>query len=254
MGAISEGTILAGSNPFADPLSLFLIQSILIIIVARLLGVVFRYIRQPTVIAEVIGGILLGPSALGQITAYRNTLFPASSLPSLSLVANIGLILFLFLVGLELDPRSLREKYKQSLVISLAGIIVPFAISIGASKVLYDYVLVPDVNADILAHTLAAQNGTQLTTTVFVLPPFSSFLVFTGVAMSITAFPVLARILAERKLLGTTVGTSTLSAAAVDDATAWCLLVLVVALIKNPANSIMALYVFLVVVAWGIFL
>ncbi|KAJ1548181.1 K(+)/H(+) antiporter [Nowakowskiella sp. JEL0078] len=271
MGAIAEGTILAGSNPFADPLSLFLIQSILIILVARLLGVVLRYIRQPTVIAEVIGGILLGPSALGvcfvllialfnkilstqQITAYKNTLFPASSLPSLSLVANIGLILFLFLVGLELDPRSLRENYKQSLVISFAGVVIPFAISVGASKILYDFVLVPDVNADILAHTLAAQKGTPLTTTVLALPPFSSFLVFTGVAMSITAFPVLARILAERKLLGTTVGTATLSAAAVGDATAWCLLVLVVALITNPSNSIMALYVFLVVVAWGIFL
>ncbi|KAJ3120437.1 K(+)/H(+) antiporter [Nowakowskiella sp. JEL0407] len=237
MGAVAEGTVLAGANPLADTLALFLLQALIIIIVARLLAVVLSYLRQPTVIAEVIGGILLGPSALGQITAYREALFPQKSLPLLSLVANVGLILFLFIVGLELDPLELVQNSVQSLTISLAGVIFPFALSILCSKVLYDLIMIPDVEVSKAA-----------------LPPFSSFLVFTGVAMSITAFPVLARILAERKLLATKVGKVTLTAAAVGDASAWCLLVLVVALISNPSNSIMALYVFLVVVAWGLFL
>ncbi|KAJ3125918.1 K(+)/H(+) antiporter [Nowakowskiella sp. JEL0407] len=232
---VAEGTILAGANPLQDQLALFLLQALLIIIFARVLGVILSYLGQPTVIAEVIGGILLGPSALGQVTAFKDAMFPKSSLPLLSLVANVGLILFLFIVGLELDPTELVQNSLQSLSISLSGIIVPFGVSVVVSKVLYDYVMVPEVP-------------------VGKIPPFSSFLVFTGVAMSITAFPVLARILAERKLLGAKVGKVTLTAAAVDDATAWCLLVLVVALINNPANSIMALYVFLVTVAWGLFL
>ncbi|KAJ3125919.1 K(+)/H(+) antiporter [Nowakowskiella sp. JEL0407] len=235
MGAVAEGTILAGANPLLDHLALFLLQALIIIIVARLLAVILSYLRQPTVIAEVIGGILLGPSALGQITAYKEAIFPSSSLPFLSLVANVGLILFLFIVGLELDPLELVQNSVQSLTISLAGVIFPFALSILVSKVLYDFVMTADVAG-------AA------------LPPFTSFMVFTGVAMSITAFPVLARILAERKLLATKVGRVTLTAAAVGDASAWCLLVLVVALISNPSNSIMALYVFLVTLGWGLFL
>ncbi|KAJ1559823.1 K(+)/H(+) antiporter, partial [Nowakowskiella sp. JEL0078] len=114
--------------------------------------------------------------------------------------------------------------------------------------------MIPDILADQIAHDNAIANGTPLDSLPLSLPPFTSFLVFTGVAMSITAFPVLARILAEKKLLGTVVGIATLTAAAVGDATAWCLLVLVVALITNPSNAIIALYVFFVVVGWGIFL
>ncbi|KAJ3271213.1 K(+)/H(+) antiporter [Terramyces sp. JEL0728] len=133
------------------------------------------------------------------------------------------------MIGMELDPVKVAKEFRQSAAISLAGIILPFGLGVGVAKLVYDLYGDPSV-------------------------PFTSFVVFCGVAMSITAFPVLARILTERKLLGTPVGNATLAAAASDDAIAWSLLVLVVALINNPSQAINALWVFLLVVAWGILL
>ncbi|KAJ3003353.1 K(+)/H(+) antiporter [Thoreauomyces humboldtii] len=253
-------TFLDGSNPLTDPISLFLLQAVLIIGLSRLLAIPLAWIRQPRVIAEVIGGILLGPSVLSRSASFKNAVFPASSLPSLSLVANVGkwsdaasdvhlarghmrfmrvltrrivfplaLVFFLFIVGLELDPQTVLRRFRQSAAISISGIVVPFAVGVGVSKLLYD-------------------NLSEKTV------PFHSFFVFCGVAMSITAFPVLARVLTELKLLASPVGQITLASAAVDDGTAWCLLILVVALINNPSSSIMALYVFLAVIAWALFL
>ncbi|KAJ3181483.1 K(+)/H(+) antiporter [Geranomyces variabilis] len=226
---VASGTFLAGDNPLADPVALFLIQALIIICISRVLAIGLGYLRQPFVIAEVIGGILLGPSVLSRSTAFKTTIFPTESLPRLSLVANIGLIFFLFLVGLELDPTTLVKKARHSAAISITGIALPFAAGVGVSKLIYD--------------NLADQTV-----------PFSSFFVFCGVAMSITAFPVLARILTELKLLASPVGQVTLAAAAVDDGVAWCLLILVVALINNPSDSVRAVYVFLTVLAWGLFL
>ncbi|KAK6092032.1 K(+)/H(+) antiporter [Batrachochytrium dendrobatidis] len=223
------GSFLGGSNPLSDSLALFLLQVVIIICMSRLVAIPLQYLRQPIVIAEVIGGIILGPSVLCRFQSFKDNVFPKSSLPILNIVANFGLVLFLFLVGLELDPTKLISQFKKSAAISLAGIALPFAAGVGVSKILYDRYADPSVK-------------------------FSSFFVFCGVAMSITAFPVLARILTERKLLRTDVGQATLAAAASDDAMAWCLLALVVALIHNPSNSIIALYVFLTVVAWAIFL
>ncbi|KNC97065.1 uncharacterized protein SPPG_07462 [Spizellomyces punctatus DAOM BR117] len=226
---MAEGSILSGKNPLTDPVALFLLQALIIIVLSRLLAILLGYVRQPRVIAEVIGGILLGPSVLSRSAAFKENVFPTSSIPRLSLIANFALIFFLFLVGLELDPRTLMKKAKQSAFISISGIAVPFAVGVGVSKAIYD--------------TLADKTV-----------PFYSFFVFCGVAMSITAFPVLARILTELKLLQTTVGQVTLASAAVDDGVAWCLLILVVALINNPSDSVTAVYVFLLVVAWGLFL
>lgn len=231
-------SFLQGNNPLAnDALALFLVQLCLILTVSRLLAIPLRYMRQPTVIAEVIGGILLGQSALGKIPGFTSTIFPPSSLPSLKLVADIGLMLFLFLVGMELDLTTLTKGLSKSVSISLAGIVIPFAAGVGVSKYIYDSMYVP-----------AFAPGSPK------MAPFYSFMVFCGVAMSITAFPVLARILTERKLLKTDVGQVVLAAAATDDAIAWCLLVLVVALIHNPDNAVFAVYVFLAVVAWFLFL
>ncbi|KAI8915203.1 Cation/H+ exchanger, partial [Powellomyces hirtus] len=223
------GTFLSGENPLKDPIALFLLQALIIIILSRFLAAGLGYIKQPRVIAEVIGGILLGPSALSRSEAFRNTIFPKESLPRLSLIANIALIFFLFLVGLELDPQTLIKKARQSAAISISGIVLPFAVGVGVSKLIYDNLSDETV-------------------------PFYSFFVFCGVAMSITAFPVLARILTELKLLQSSVGQVTLAAAAVDDGVAWCLLILVVALINNPSDSVRAVYVFLATIAWGIFL
>ncbi|KAJ3356555.1 K(+)/H(+) antiporter, partial [Allomyces javanicus] len=172
-----------GGNPFAsasNPLPLFLVQVIVVVLMTRALSLILKYFRQPRVIAEVIGGILLGPSALGQIPGFTKALFPASSLGMFGLIANFGLILYLFIVGLELDPRMVAINLRKSVAISVAGIAVPFGAGVAVSFALYDSLMPKDTKV-----------------------PFSSFFLFLGVAMSITAFPVLARILTETNLLTT---------------------------------------------------
>lgn len=131
------GSILSGSNPLDHGVGLFLFQIVLIMGICQILGKILAKLKQPRVIAEIIGGIMLGPSCLGKIPGFTETFFPKSSLSSLELVANIGLIFFLFLVGLELDLGSLKENFTKSASISLAGIFFPFVCGTGASYVLY---------------------------------------------------------------------------------------------------------------------
>jgi Kef-type K+ transport system membrane component KefB len=176
-----------------------------IILVSRLIGVVTRRLGQPMVIAEVTGGIVLGPSLLGWLwPAGMNALFPQSSLGSLKMLSQVGLVLFMFLVGLELNPKLLKARAHSSVAISHTSIVLPFALGAGAAYFLYE------------SH---APQGVG----------FTSFMLFLGAAMSVTAFPVLARILSERRLLTSRVGAITIACAAVDDVTAWCILAFVVA-------------------------
>jgi Kef-type K+ transport system membrane component KefB len=189
-----EGGFLSGRSPFlfnpSFPLPTFIIQLLVIICMSRLVKLVLSPIKQPSVIAEIISGILLGPTAMGHIPYYSDTIFPKVSLPFLNLMSNFGLVLFLFLVGLELDPRMLKKSIKKSLAISLAGMALPFGVGVGTSYALY--VLIEPPN-----HTAS----------------FTTYFLFLGVAMAITAFPVLARILTELNLLKTKVGSITVSAA-----------------------------------------
>ncbi|KAK9131163.1 hypothetical protein Sjap_011650 [Stephania japonica] len=196
-----------GDNPLVFALPLAILQICLVLVLSRCLAFILRPMRQPRVIAETIGGILLGPSALGRNKTYLHAVFPSQSLTVLDTLANVGLLLFLFLVGIELDPKSLRRTGKKSLAIAAAGISVPFALGIG--------------NSYVLRQTISKGGA------------FPPFLVFMGVAFSVTAFPVLARILAELKLLTTNVGRMAMSAAAVNDAFAWILLALAIILTSS---------------------
>ncbi|KAF9926571.1 K(+)/H(+) antiporter [Linnemannia zychae] len=223
------GSVVTGLDPTkfnsANPFPLFVIQATIIILLCYLLHLVLRKLKQPRVISEVIAGILLGPSVMGRIPGFASTIFNSQSLPYLNLVSNIGLVFFLFLVGLELDPALVVKRAKFAMGISFAGMALPFGVGAAVSYVLYE--------------EMGPSNNVG----------FGQFLLFCGVAMSITAFPVLARILAEQKLLTTKVGFLTICAGAVGDIIAWILLALVVAII-NSASRITPLYVVLLSIAW----
>jgi Kef-type K+ transport system membrane component KefB/nucleotide-binding universal stress UspA family protein len=188
-----------------NALSLLLAQMAAIMAVSRALGFAFRWIGQPLVIAEVTAGIVLGPSLLGWIwPELKATLFPPDSMGVLRMFSQLGLVLFMFLVGLEVDPLLLRGRGRASLAISHSSILVPFVLGFAATWWLRERYADPAV-------------------------PFLSLALFMGVAMSITAFPVLARILSERHLLGSRLGSISIACAAMNDILGWCLLAFVVA-------------------------
>ncbi|KAF8840794.1 hypothetical protein BDN67DRAFT_604474 [Paxillus ammoniavirescens] len=230
--ATGEGGLLTGTDPTtfttSDPLRLWIVQVAVIIMMAQLLSLGLRKIKQPKVIAEVLGGILLGPTAFGRIPGFTEHIFPTVSLPYLSLVANIGLCLFLFLVGLEIDASVIKRNARMSVIVSLVGIALPFALGSALSLPLYNHFIDSSV-------------------------PFTYFMLFTGVAYSITAFPVLCRILTELNLLDTNVGIVVLSAGVGNDVVGWTLLALSVALV-NAGSGLTALWTLLACVAFTIFL
>ena len=190
------------------PLAILLAQIVTIILVARFFGWVCRKIGQPTVIGEMIAGIVLGPSLIGMhFPEFSALLFPKESLGNLQFLSQIGLILFMFVVGMELDLKALKNKAHDAVVISHASIIIPFALGLGLAYFIY--------------HSFAPQ-GVE----------FLSFGLFLGIAMSITAFPVLAGIVRERGIHKTKLGAIVITCAAADDITAWCILAAVIAIVK----------------------
>jgi Kef-type K+ transport system membrane component KefB len=203
---------------FQDPLAILLAQIVMIILVARLFGWIFKKIGQPTVIGEIIAGIFLGPSLVGlYFPGFSAALFPVESLGNLKFLSQIGLILFMFVIGMELDIKILKNKASEAIVISHASIVIPFAMGIGLSYFVYNKF---------------APVGVE----------FLSFSLFLGIAMSITAFPVLARIVQERGIHKTKLGAIVITCAAADDITAWCLLAVVIAIVK-AGNFVGSLYV-----------
>ncbi|CCG84845.1 protein of unknown function [Taphrina deformans PYCC 5710] len=228
------GSVLTGENPSvydkSNPIVVFIIQAVIVIVFCRILHFPLKRLRQPRVIAEVIGGILLGPTAFGRINGFSNAIFPAVSLPAFNLVANIGLILFLFIVGLEVDLRLIRKNAKVALSVGAASLALPFAFGC-----LIAWALHKDYKA-----TLRDDK-------------FGIFLLFIGTAFSITAFPVLARILTELKLLRQDVGVTVLAAGVGNDVVGWILLALTIALV-NSSTGLTAFYVILLVVAWVLLL
>jgi len=223
----------ADTNSFlknlSDDLPRLLLQIILILATSQFLGSLFKKWGQPAVIGEIVAGIILGPSLLGLLFPHVfHFIFPVESLSNLRFLSQIGLILFMYIVGMELDGQLLRKQAFDALIISHSSILIPFTLGIGLSMLLYQN-----------------YSGTETS--------FLPFALFMGIAMSVTAFPVLARIIRDQKLSETKLGILVISCAASDDITAWCLLAVLVAFIRS-GSGINGLFIMGMVVVYIFFM
>jgi len=184
------------------------LQIAVVLATCRILGSLFLKLGQPRVVGEMFAGIMLGPSLLGAIAPQSSAfLFPPSSLGFLNALSQVGVIVFMFLVGLGINPRELKSQGHAAVLTSHVSITAPFVLA--SFLAFYLYPRLSDSSV-----------------------PFTSFALFMGAAMSITAFPVLARILAERNMLNSRLGTVVIACAAVDDVTGWCILAYIVLFIR----------------------
>ena len=200
-----ESTLLANAN---DPLSRLFLQLFIVILVSYLVGWIFTRFGQPAVVGEMMAGVLLGPSVFGLLapTAFQ-FVFATSSLGALSLFSQIGVCLFMFTVGMEMDVAELRHRAHTAVVVSHASIIAPYFLGMLLALFLYGRLAPPGAS-------------------------FLAFALFMGISMSITAFPVLVRILRDRGIFKTSLGSTATACAAVGDVTAWCVLAFVVAIAR----------------------
>jgi Kef-type K+ transport system membrane component KefB len=209
---LPEKSTATKMRDFGNTVGAFFIAVVAVMLIARAFGAIAVRIAQPRVMGEVVAGLFLGPSVLGAIAPqFQAWLFPVDIIPILGVVANLGLIFYMFLVGLELDMSQLRGRVSQALAISNASVALPLALGVAVALPIYK-LLGPDTK-------------------------FVSFALFMGVAMSITAFPVLARILVERRMLKRPVGALTMAAAAIDDVTAWFLIALATAVAAAAGST-----------------
>lgn len=191
-------------RPLSELVGAFLLALVVTMLAARWAGTLLARLRQPRVIGEILAGITLGPTVLGALApGLQSEIFPADLLPALGIAANVGLIFFMFLVGLEVNVTGLRRTFGRAAAISNVSVVLPMLLGVLVALPLYP-ALAPD-------------------------KPFLAFALFMGVAMSITAFPVLARILEERGMLERPLGALVMACAAFDDVTAWCLIALATA-------------------------
>ena len=213
------------------PLSRLFIQLIVIVLAARGMGRLVSRIGQPAVVGEMFAGILLGPSLLGWVwPGGFHVIFPPTSLETPQMLSQIGVCLFLFAQGMELDTSHLRQRASTAVMVSHISMIFPYFLGVAAAFFLYPELGMPGVS-------------------------FTAFALFMGIAMSVTAFPVLARIIQERNLAQTPLGATALTCAAVDDVTAWTALALVVAVVQagNLAAAGMSLALLLIFVCFMMF-
>lgn len=219
--AQSGGAVSGMLDQLRHPLPMLILQILVVLVAAQLFAWMASRVGQPTVVGEIIAGIVLGPSLLGLLwpDAYQY-LFPPSSLASLQLLSQIGLMLFMFIVGMELDLGALTKKASNAVVISHASIVFPYFLGVVLAYFLY---------ADFAPPTIS----------------FTAFALFMGIAMSITAFPVLARILQERGMRQHPLGAMAIACAAADDVTAWCLLAAVIAIVRAESLDVALLTVLL---------
>jgi Kef-type K+ transport system membrane component KefB len=247
---ISFQSIISGLNPAkynaSDPAPLWIIQvsessafiylvlsclirlAVIIMAMIQFLYFFLSQIRQPRVIAEIIAGVVLGPTVMGRIPGFTQAIFPQAGMPVLMLTSTIGLVFFLFIVGLEIDTRVMKHNMVASASVSIAGLVIPLGLGAALGVGVYREFIDPSVN-------------------------FGIFLLFTSVAVGITAFPVLCRILTSLELLDTEVGLVTLAAGIGNDVIGWILLALTVALV-NSGSGLTALWVLLASVGYTLFL
>jgi len=211
------GTPKAFSEVGFHDLQHALLAIIVVIGAAQAVGFLFHLINQPPVLGEIAAGIALGPSLLGHFAPEISALLlPTSIQPFLKIFSQIGIILYMFLVGLEVDLGVVRKRARSCVAVSHASIAVPFLLGSSLALLLYPALSTSDIG-------------------------FTSFSLFLGVSMSVTAFPVLARIIAERRLKDSELGTIALTCAGVDDVTAWCLLAFVVSIVQSRLNGAVAM-------------
>lgn len=215
---ITTNGIWQGDNPLDYSLPLFILQLTLVVVTTRVLVFALKPLRQPRVISEILGGIILGPSVLGRSKKFADTIFPLRSVMVLETMANVGLLYFLFLIGVEMDISVIKRTGRKAIVIAVAGMVLPFLIGVSFAFILHER-------------------------SEFVR--LSTFILFLGVALSVTSFPVLARVLAEIKLLNSDIGRLAMSSALVNDMCAWILLAFAIALAENEATSLASLWVIL---------
>ncbi|WP_240914699.1 cation:proton antiporter [Roseimicrobium sp. ORNL1] len=209
---------------FQHPLAQLFVQLIVIIFVSRIAGKLFQLMGQPSVVGEMAAGILLGPSLFGLLAPDAFAfVFPASSLGALKLLSQVGVCLFMFAVGMELDMRHVRSKAQTAVVVSHASIVFPYFLGVVLAYFLYSHLAAPGAS-------------------------FMAFALFMGISMSITAFPVLARILQERRMTKSYLGSTAITCAAVDDVSAWSILAFVVAIARSTSLAGAALNLVLVAV------
>ncbi|HKQ72510.1 MAG TPA: cation:proton antiporter [Blastocatellia bacterium] len=217
-------------NNLRHPVSVLLLQVIVVLAAARIVGTLLRKVGQPTVIGEMIAGILLGPSLLGWFSHPTMTfLFPADSMGALRLLSQIGVIIFMFVVGTDVNVKHIRQKAHAAIMVSHASILVPFFLGAALALIIFRSAAPAHVS-------------------------FTAFALFISVAMSITAFPVLARIIEERGLTHSYLGNTAIACAAVDDVTAWCLLAVVIAIVKASGLGSAILTIFLSLLFIGLML
>ncbi|MEO8181163.1 MAG: cation:proton antiporter, partial [Deltaproteobacteria bacterium] len=190
-----------------------LLSLLVVILVSRALGALFRHLQQPPVIGEVLAGLALGPSLLGHLAPRAQAfLLPSAIAPQLGLISQLGILLFMFLIGLELDTTLLGKHSRTTLAISHASMVVPFLAGSTLALWLYPVLSSSDVG-------------------------FTAFSLFLAASLSVTAFPVLARILGDRGMQRSDLGVIALACAAVDDVTAWCVLAVIVGIVRGGAGG-----------------
>jgi Kef-type K+ transport system membrane component KefB len=222
-----EGLVEGLTENISHPVSLLLLQITIIVILARLFSIVLKRLGQPAVVGEILVGIALGPSLVGQLfPEFSQFIFPQKSLAGLQYASQLGLVLFMFVIGLELDTQSLFRQAREAAAVSLMSLVIPFGFGV--------------VLAYFIFEGFAGQNTT-----------LKAFALFMGVSMSVTAFPVLARIVQERNLTKKLVGVISLASAAIGDVVAWCLLAVIIAVAKADglASSLLTIGLSVVFVA-----